>query len=322
MVRAWIADREEGPSIREIGREVGLSSTSSVAYQLRRMEERGLLDGVVPQVVVQDLVRARDGEVDRQVRGEAVGGVAELDQRPPDDGAVGEEQVRGHLARKLRLREELVRFLGPGQLVRSPAAHSAARVSSPPARGCSAVLALVTTFVRVLPASAGVFRRRRAPGPSRRRPPRQRGGVPRWGFASSSLLASSPSARGCFGVSLGVGSRVLVFPAGAGVCRRALEPRPRPSGPPGRREGLPLTKPAEIKGKKSSTRRHQRAAPAPLRLWTTPGTAKFEQSLARSDAISTYPDQHSKAPDDLSERASNERQDTAASVISASRHRP
>jgi SOS-response transcriptional repressor LexA len=37
------SDHGEGPSIREIGREVGLSSTSSVAYQLRRMEERGLL---------------------------------------------------------------------------------------------------------------------------------------------------------------------------------------------------------------------------------------------------------------------------------------
>ncbi|WP_446041909.1 LexA family protein [Streptomyces sp. SID1121] len=31
----WIADRGEGPSIREIGLEFGLSSTSSVAYQLR-----------------------------------------------------------------------------------------------------------------------------------------------------------------------------------------------------------------------------------------------------------------------------------------------
>lgn len=43
VVRTWIADYGEGPSIREIGREVGLSSTSSVAYQLRRMEERGLI---------------------------------------------------------------------------------------------------------------------------------------------------------------------------------------------------------------------------------------------------------------------------------------
>jgi SOS-response transcriptional repressor LexA len=43
VVRTWIADHGEGPSIREIGRAVGLSSTSSVAYQLRRMEERGLI---------------------------------------------------------------------------------------------------------------------------------------------------------------------------------------------------------------------------------------------------------------------------------------
>ncbi|MFJ1601558.1 winged helix DNA-binding protein [Streptomyces sp. NPDC088261] len=43
VVRTWIAERGEGPTIREIGLEVGLSSTSSVAYQLRRMEERGLI---------------------------------------------------------------------------------------------------------------------------------------------------------------------------------------------------------------------------------------------------------------------------------------
>ncbi|MET9483617.1 MarR family transcriptional regulator [Streptomyces sp. NPDC006638] len=43
VVRTWIAEHGEGPTIREIGLEVGLSSTSSVAYQLRRMEERGLI---------------------------------------------------------------------------------------------------------------------------------------------------------------------------------------------------------------------------------------------------------------------------------------
>ncbi|WP_405999604.1 LexA family protein [Streptomyces sp. NBC_00829] len=42
-VTEWIAEYGEGPTIREIGARVGLSSTSSVAYQLRRMEEAGVI---------------------------------------------------------------------------------------------------------------------------------------------------------------------------------------------------------------------------------------------------------------------------------------
>ncbi|MDX3855609.1 LexA family protein [Streptomyces sp. AK02-01A] len=42
-IRVWIAEHGEGPSVREIGRAVGLSSSSSVAYQLSRLEERGLI---------------------------------------------------------------------------------------------------------------------------------------------------------------------------------------------------------------------------------------------------------------------------------------
>ncbi|MYS37209.1 repressor LexA [Streptomyces sp. KhCrAH-43] len=42
-VREWIAEHGEGPSIREIGARVGLSSTSSVAYQLGRLEALGLI---------------------------------------------------------------------------------------------------------------------------------------------------------------------------------------------------------------------------------------------------------------------------------------
>ncbi|MER6237664.1 hypothetical protein ABT185_16615 [Streptomyces clavifer] len=34
VIRNWIADHGEGPSIRQIGEQVGLSSSSSVAYQL------------------------------------------------------------------------------------------------------------------------------------------------------------------------------------------------------------------------------------------------------------------------------------------------
>ncbi|WP_333732584.1 LexA family protein [Streptomyces sp. IBSBF 3010] len=42
-VGEWIAEHGEGPSVRQIGARVGLSSTSSVAYQLGRLEELGLI---------------------------------------------------------------------------------------------------------------------------------------------------------------------------------------------------------------------------------------------------------------------------------------
>ncbi|WP_327687012.1 winged helix DNA-binding protein [Streptomyces sp. NBC_00467] len=42
-IRERIAETGEGPSIRQIGQVVGLSSTSSVAYQLGRLEESGLI---------------------------------------------------------------------------------------------------------------------------------------------------------------------------------------------------------------------------------------------------------------------------------------
>ncbi|MFG2632181.1 LexA family protein [Streptomyces sp. NPDC048473] len=43
VIRNWIVDHGEGPSIRQIGERVGLSSSSSVAYQLSRLEDRGLI---------------------------------------------------------------------------------------------------------------------------------------------------------------------------------------------------------------------------------------------------------------------------------------
>ncbi|MFF4749121.1 LexA family protein [Streptomyces sp. NPDC002514] len=43
-IREWVAARGETPSMREIGRKVGLSSTASVAYQLDRMEQLGVID--------------------------------------------------------------------------------------------------------------------------------------------------------------------------------------------------------------------------------------------------------------------------------------
>ncbi|WP_405817380.1 winged helix DNA-binding protein [Streptomyces sp. NBC_00838] len=42
-IRSWIAEHGEGPSLRQIGDLVGLSSTASVAYQLARMEELGMI---------------------------------------------------------------------------------------------------------------------------------------------------------------------------------------------------------------------------------------------------------------------------------------
>ncbi|MGW2476988.1 LexA family protein [Streptomyces sp. NPDC001665] len=43
VVREWIAEYGEGPSIRQIGARVGLTSASSVAYQLGRLEDLGYL---------------------------------------------------------------------------------------------------------------------------------------------------------------------------------------------------------------------------------------------------------------------------------------
>ncbi|MFB8000121.1 LexA family protein [Streptomyces sp. NPDC056002] len=40
--REWIAEHGEAPSVRELGAAVGLTSSSSVAYHLRRLRERGL----------------------------------------------------------------------------------------------------------------------------------------------------------------------------------------------------------------------------------------------------------------------------------------
>ncbi|MER5917033.1 winged helix-turn-helix transcriptional regulator [Streptomyces sp. NPDC001982] len=42
-IREWIAETGEGPTVREIGQRVGLSSPSSVAYRLLRLEERGVI---------------------------------------------------------------------------------------------------------------------------------------------------------------------------------------------------------------------------------------------------------------------------------------
>lgn len=42
-LRDWITEHGEAPSIRQLGAQIGLSSTGSVAYQLARLEEQGLI---------------------------------------------------------------------------------------------------------------------------------------------------------------------------------------------------------------------------------------------------------------------------------------
>ncbi|MEU2159093.1 hypothetical protein ABZ532_29485 [Streptomyces sp. NPDC019396] len=42
-IREWIADHGEAPTVAEISRAVGLSSTGSTAYQLGKLEQRGLI---------------------------------------------------------------------------------------------------------------------------------------------------------------------------------------------------------------------------------------------------------------------------------------
>ncbi|MGW6588438.1 LexA family protein [Streptomyces globisporus] len=43
VIRASIVERGHGPTVREIGTRVGLSSTSSVVHQLGQLEARGLI---------------------------------------------------------------------------------------------------------------------------------------------------------------------------------------------------------------------------------------------------------------------------------------
>ncbi|MFD3580922.1 LexA family protein [Streptomyces sp. NPDC058683] len=42
-IRGWVAEHGEAPTQRQIGEAVGLSSTASVAYQLTRLEQAGLI---------------------------------------------------------------------------------------------------------------------------------------------------------------------------------------------------------------------------------------------------------------------------------------
>src|SRR6202050_4322025 len=71
VIRASVSSRGYPPSIREIGDAVGLTSTSSVAHQLRTLEKKGYLR--------RDPNRPRAGDV--RGGGDALGGT------PGPDGA-------------------------------------------------------------------------------------------------------------------------------------------------------------------------------------------------------------------------------------------
>ncbi len=112
-------------------------------------------------------------------------------------------------------------------------------LSSPPTRGCSANTGLVDPHELVLPADAGVFRRRATTGPAPTSPPRRRGGVPYERNSPVSITRSSPPTRGCSATERPVGVESHVLPADAGVFRR---PAPRAwtsTRPPRRRGGVP-----------------------------------------------------------------------------------
>ncbi|MEU9927291.1 hypothetical protein OH791_37925 [Streptomyces anulatus] len=42
-IRSWLTEHGVGPTVRELGTRVGLSSTSSVAHHLAQLEKRGLI---------------------------------------------------------------------------------------------------------------------------------------------------------------------------------------------------------------------------------------------------------------------------------------
>lgn len=42
-IRDWVAEHGEAPTMRDIGRSVGLSSTGSISYQLGKLEQVGVI---------------------------------------------------------------------------------------------------------------------------------------------------------------------------------------------------------------------------------------------------------------------------------------
>ena len=108
--------------------------------------------------------------------------------------------------------------------------------SSPPARGSSSGAMTQAPPERVLPARAGIVRRRAATGRTRRSPPRPRGDRPIEAQTNGILDQSSPPARGSSARTCPHRSRSGVLPARAGIVlgragdRRPARGPPRPRG--------------------------------------------------------------------------------------------
>lgn len=92
------------PSIREIGDAAGLQSTSSVAYQLKQLEEKGFLrrDPNKPRAVdVRHLKRedgTKAGQHAQSADANGKAGAQNLASTPPDSGAVSYIPVVGRIA--------------------------------------------------------------------------------------------------------------------------------------------------------------------------------------------------------------------------------
>ena len=113
--------------------------------------------------------------------------------------------------------------------------------SSPRTRGCSGPYSTPTDLARVVPAHAGVFRRRsrsRSPATGR---PRARGGVPSGTYGPHDDRASSPRTRGCSRRTAWISRASPVVPAHAGVFLQQLLDGPNPLRRPRARGGVPQT---------------------------------------------------------------------------------
>ena len=95
-------------------------------------------------------------------------------------------------------------------------------LSSPPRRGCFAVVSAPSAHSQVFPASAGVFPEASREGLEEDGLPRLGGGVSAKNLVAAWEARSSPPRRGCFRGSGRNAGRHCVFPASAGVF---LEPQ-------------------------------------------------------------------------------------------------
>ncbi|CAM2909353.1 transcriptional repressor LexA [Prescottella defluvii] len=84
VIRTSVADRGYPPSIREIGDAVGLTSTSSVAHQLRTLERKGFLrrDANRPRAVDVRGLDTLDGLDDAQSAAGAAAAMKSTDELP------------------------------------------------------------------------------------------------------------------------------------------------------------------------------------------------------------------------------------------------